>query len=190
MIDKGKLIENALLRLGNISDYNDDRSRTYIACSTLIPSIIKKTCSNNSLNFAVSKVVLTTHNFDEESGEYIFNLPADFLGIAKRPIKRRIVSNRIISALNEISYSSNSTNVRLQGEYIYSNRSKISLYYTRELPITEFPDYMFDYLVWTLATEACLMYPAFTERLGYCETKASQALLSIQKLEGFGVAYE
>jgi len=187
MIEKGNVISNALTRLGNISDYNDDRSRTYQATDSILPLVLQKVCSDTSLNFSVSKVKLTQYD-KEVDGEYRFNLPVDFLGIAKRPKQRRSVSNRIIPVSMEMAFAQRET-MRLQGEFIYSEKSEITLYYNKKLPLSEFPDYMFDYITWKLATEMALMYPQFTERLQYCELKATEALYDIQKAEGLGVAY-
>lgn len=194
MIDKGRIISFALLRLGNVNDYNDDRSNTYEACDKILPSILESICSDTSLNFAVSKAKLTQYEeAEDETGEYKFNLPADFLGISKRAKLKRSVSSEIIPVSVEMGYASSSitrNSTRLQGEFIYSYSPEITLYYVKKIPLSEFPTYMFDYITWKLATEMALLYPSFTERLGYCETKAKEALYEVQKLEGFGVAYE
>lgn len=188
MIDKGNVIINALSRLGDISAYNDDRSRTYQSAEKILPMVLKKICSDTSLNFNVSKTKLTQYSTQEENGEYKFNLPEDFLGIAKVPKRKRNVTSRIMPVSHETAYA-HRENFRLQGEFIYADKEQITLYYSKSIPLTEFPDYMFDYIVWKMSVEMALMYPQFTERLPYCEARSKEALYEIQKSEGLGVVF-
>lgn len=189
MIDKGSVVINALSRLGDISAYNDDRSRTYQSAEKILPMVLKKICSDTSLNFNVSKTKLTKYNEQkEENGEYKFNLPENFLGIAKVPKAKRSVSSKIIPVSYETSYA-HRENFRLQGEFIYTDKEEITLYYSKSIPLTEFPDYMFDYIVWRMTVEMALMYPQFTERLPYCEARSKEALYDIQRSEGLGVVF-
>lgn len=187
MIDKGNIIKNALLKLGDITNYNDDRSRIYQACETLIEDVVKSVCSDTSLNFNNTIVRLTTN--DIEDGEYKFNLPIDFLGIAKMPKIRRTVSSYATPPSVEFAYY-NKDYTRVQGEFLYSNKSDIKLCYSRNIPLNEFPDYTFDLLVWKLARDISLINPAFIERLSYCESKIKEELYKVQKSEGVGVFYE
>lgn len=188
MLEKGKIIQTALIRLGNITSYNDDRSRIYKSCEDMMDSIISSICSESSLNFQTTNVKLTKYG-TAENGEYIYNIPNDFLSVCIRPKKIRSLNGYIDSPRKEMTYPKK-TYSRVQGEYIYSNSDNLSLHYARKIPLTEFPDYLEEVIVWRLACDVALINPAFVERLPYCEMKANEALVKVQIREGMGEIYE
>lgn len=188
MLERGKIIQMALLRLGNITSYNDDRSRIYKSCEDIIENVISNVCSESSLNFQTTNVTLTEYSV-EANGEYRYNLPIDFLSICIRPKKIRSVTGRINSPLKDMLYP-RKVYTRVQGEYIYSNSNKLELHYARKISLNEFPEYLKEVLIWRLACEIALVNPAFVERLPYCEMKANEELVKVQVREGMGEIYE
>lgn len=185
ILQQGDIIQQALLKLGNVNDYNDTRSKKYRACEAMMDGVISQVCSDNSFRFQSTTVRLTSFDTSRETGEYIFNLPQDFEGLQIRAVKPKSVS-QYPERLGTIKEDRERKNYRIQGEFIYGNDSVIIFNYVRRIPLTEIPTYMKEYIVLMMARELCLMYPEYNDRTVYIERRLAQEKSNVEMREGLG----
>lgn len=184
-LQRGQIIQTALLKLGNVNDYNDTRSKKYRACEAMMNSVIEQVCSDNSFRFQSTTVRLTSFDISKETGEYILNLPQDFAGVQLR-VKRPKTVGKYPERLGTLVDDRTTTNYRIQGEFIYSDTEVVTLNYVRKLQLSEIPLYMQQYIVLVMAKELCLMYPEYNDRLVYIERSIQQERANVQMREGYG----
>lgn len=142
MISRDNIIRTALLKCGEISTYNDNRSEIYAIASKLLDNVIDNLAIRIDLlfNSVTSKL---TKNGINELGENRFNIPIDFLS------KVRFV--------NSIA--------RIESEYVYSNSDDVYLQYCRRVNLDEYPNYLFDYMCYSLAIELAETVNTYSDRL-------------------------
>lgn len=167
MLVRNTIIQTALLKLGEVSSYSDNRSEEYRIADILLDNVIKNVAVRNDFLFN-SKTIqltlrLTSHGGkDPITGEYVFNLPSDFA--------------------NKISFI-DSVDARLEGEFAYSTEDNLKLQYCRKISLEEMPDYMFNYLVYALATEMAETYSSYISRLTTLNTRLEQERQNIYRIE-------
>lgn len=187
MIERFDVISQALLLLGNVVDYNDNRSRKFQAANVLLDNTISTICNDNAYRFnAVTSLLTSAKN---NGLEYVFNLPTDFLGIATGLTARNRVTSKPVSIQRDMSYAV-PQEYRIEGDNIISNRPELKINYIRMVKLEDFPLYMKDVLIFNLAVKCCLAFPEFVDRLGYCEQKYKEARNVVLNKEGLGVVYE
>lgn len=183
MLEKSKIIELALIKVGNITDYNDNRSNIYKIATTLLDDIADTVCKSNEFDFPSTTVKLTISELNVETGEHRYNIPEDFLGIKKKPV----INSRTpftVESIESLVNSRRGIDLRIEGEYIYSYSNPLILNYVRKLELTEFPDYIKDYLVLMLAITLAQTLPMYADRLPYLEGKLSIERINVILAEG------
>lgn len=186
MLERGYIIEQALITVGNITDYNDNRSASYQMASKLLDAIVDKTCKNNEFNFCSTTVTLTESVVSSETGEYCYNIPEDFLGI-KKSIQLNTRTPFRVESIRELVNSSNKISLRVEGEYIYSYENPLKLNYVRKIPLSEFPPYMEDYLIKALAVRLAQALPAFADKLPLLKQELKEEKADVTLSEGSGL---
>lgn len=181
MILKGNVIEQALLNIGNISDYNDTRSKTYQAAETNLKNVCKEICRDTAFRFSQTTVNLTEYVVDDIVGQNRFNIPSDFLGIGIVPKKPATISPYPMS-ISQIMGLREKKDFRLQGNYIYSKKEVVRFNYVRNVPLEDMPEYLEDYIIWKLAKKLALQFQQFSDHFMLAQQmereKRTDALMS------------
>lgn len=162
MLSRDSVISTALLKLGEVSVFNDNRSEEYKIADKLLNNVIENIASRNDFLFNSKTVELTTTGKDPVTNENIFNIPIDFL--------------------NKISFIDNK-DARLEAEFIYSNSERVKLQYCRKVNFNEFPNYLFNYIVYALSTEIAETYSVYNDRLGMLNTRLEQERTNIYTIQ-------
>lgn len=162
MISRDNVIQTALLKLGEVSVYSDNRSEEYKIANRLLENVINNIAARNDFLFNSKTIELTTVGKDNITDENIFNLPIDFL--------------------NKISFIDND-DARLESEYIYSTSDTVKLQYCRKINFSEFPEYLFNFMVYSLALEMSETYNSYTDRVSLLNTRLEQERQNIYKIE-------
>lgn len=170
MISKDDVITLAWMKLGEQSQmYNGNITDRQKVAEYLFNAVIRNIASDANFLFNSRKVTLSKNvNQTNEDGEYRYNIPVDFL--------------------NKIWLSD--PLARFQHEFIYSNDENLQMAYCFKMPLTEFPDYLEDYLVNRLAYKLALAYETFNSKVGLVGQEAEEEKARILKMEGlpFGIA--
>ena len=135
-LDKNNLIEITFLRLGkSVGKYGNNDDEDYYKAGRMLDEIIENIALETEFRFNATTVVLNK-NIDETGvlGDNRFNLPVDFLNL--------------ISCEQDI---------RIEGEYIYSEESSVTMIYCRKIELTEFPLYMKRFLISYLCYELSII---------------------------------
>lgn len=159
MLSKDKIISTSLLKLGEVDAYSDNRSDIYKIAGKLLDNVIDTVATRNDFLFNATTVKLT--KYSELDGEIIYNKPVDFL-------------NKIMFIGGE---------ARIEGEFIYSEVEDLKLQYCKKIDFNEISDYMFNYLIYALATELSETYTQYTSRLEVLNTRLEQERINIYKIE-------
>ena len=162
MLSRDNIISTTLLKLGEVSVYNDNRSEEYKIADKLLNNVIENIASRNDFLFNSKTVELTSVGKDMITEENIFNLPIDFL--------------------NKISFIDNE-DARLESEFIYSNSDTVKLQYCRKIDFSEFPNYLFNYIVYALSTEMAETYSVYNDRLGMLNSRLEQERANIYSIQ-------
>lgn len=141
MIDKGEVIKSVFRRLGKINAYNDNKSDEYVTASSAFDDIAKNIAKKTTFLFNATTAKLTSIATND-LGENRFNIPIDNLNIVRA-----------------------SGEYRVEGEFIYSPETELYIQYCREIELSEYPDYLFDYLVAAVAIEMCLAFNGYQDKL-------------------------
>lgn len=161
MLNKGNVIELALLKLGKNQEYNDNKSDEYIVANKLLDNVVEFLAKDTTLLFNATTIKLTKYSsYKNEFDEYIYNKPADMLNIIKIQ-----------------------TDAREDGEYILSKDKEVIITYCRKVDIINLPNYINDLLVYSLCVEMCLAFSSYTDRQEYFIAKQfeeKQKLISNQ----------
>lgn len=161
MISRDKVISTALLKLGEVSVYNDNRSREYNIANTLLENVINNIAVRNDFLFNSVTIKLTSDGKNEDTDEYRFNVPVDFL--------------------NKISFI-NDPSARIESEFIYSTSEEVILQYCRKIDFNEFPDYLFNYMTYALALEISETYSTYADRVNLLNTRLEQERQNIYRI--------
>lgn len=141
MIDKGEVIKSVFRRLGKINVYNDNKSDEYITASSAFDDVVNTIAIRTAFLFNATTAKLTAIAVNE-LGENRFNIPVDNLNIIRANGKYRV-----------------------EGEFIYSPEKELYIQYCREISLSEYPDYLFDYLVAAVCIEMCLAFNGYQDKL-------------------------
>lgn len=186
MLERGNIIEQALILVGNINEYNDNRSKTYQMATKLLDKIVDTACGNNDFNFPSTTVTLTESVLNSETGEYRYNIPVDFLGIKKK-ITVNTRTPFKVESIRDLVASSQRVSLRVEGEYIYSYNNPLILNYVRKIPLKEFPAYMEDYLIHSLAVKLAQALPAYADKLPLLKQELKEMKADVTLAEGSGL---
>lgn len=162
MLSRDKIISTALLKIGEVSCYNDNRSDEYKIATKLLQNVIDNVAARNDFLFNSKTVELTEIGKDDTTDEYIFNIPVDFL--------------------NKITFIENS-NARIESEFIYSTDNKVKLQYCRKIDFNEMPDYLFNFMVYALSVEMAETYSSYISRLTTLNARLEQERQNIYRIE-------
>ena len=159
-MDRGEIISETLLMLGENSIYNDNKSDMYKICEKMLDSVIDNIATSSAFLFNAITVKLTSvGQIDEENK---FNLPVDCLNILR--------CNK--------SY-------RLENEFIYSPENEIKIQYCRRIDFTEIPDNLFNLMVAMTAKKMALAVNTYNNRLEIFETEVTKFKNNIIAQQGF-----
>ena len=161
MLSRDRIISTTLLKIGEVNNYNDNKSEVYKIANTLLENIIDNIATRNDFLFNAVTAYLTEYGRIEETGEIIYNLPSDFL--------------------NKLSFAGGDG--RIENEFIYSTTEKLQMRYCRKIDFSEIPKYMFNYIVYGLATEIAETYTQYTDRLQLLNARLEQETKNVYKIE-------
>ena len=161
MMSRDRIISTCLLKLGEVTSYNDDRSEIYRIANALLENVIDNIATRNDFLFNATTVYLTVYGRREDTEEVIYNLPSDFL--------------------NKVSFVGGLG--RIENEFVYSEVEDLQMRYCKKIDFTEIPNYMFNYLVYALATEVSETYQQYVDRLQFLNSRLEQERLNVYKIE-------
>lgn len=170
MLSRDNIITLAWMKLGEQAQmYNGNITDRQRVGEFLLDAVIRNIASDENFLFNSRKVSLEKNsNPTNEDGEIRYNIPVDFL--------------------NKIWLSD--TKARFEHEFIISEQEDVKMVYCYRLAFSEFPDYLEDYLVNSLAYKLCLAYETFSAKLGIITQEVVDEKARILKMEGlpFGIA--
>ncbi|WP_438523178.1 hypothetical protein [Cetobacterium sp.] len=157
------MVQLAYLKLGNQNQYyNGNTTEQQKIASILFDTIIDEIAMETIFLFNAVTVKLNK-NLDSSDGEYFrFNLPVDFLSKVR-------CSDRL---------------ARFEGEYIYSTSDTLELTYCRELPLSEYPDYLSKYITIELAVRLSDAYRTLADNKQLLMLEKQTEVDRISTLEG------
>ena len=161
MLSRDRIISTTLLKLGEVNNYNDNKSEIYMVANTLLENVIDNIATRNDFLFNAVTAYLTEYGRIKETGEIIYNLPSDFL--------------------NKIGFIGGMG--RIENEFIYSTTDKLQMRYCRKIDFSEIPKYMFNYMVYGLATEISETYTQYTDRLQLLNSRLEQEKNNVYSIE-------
>lgn len=161
MLSRDRIISTALLKLGEVSAYNDNRSQIYQIADNLLNNVIDTVASRNDFLFNATTIQLTKFGKDDITGEIQYNIPVDFL--------------------NKITFVNGLG--RIENEYIFSTTDNLQLQYCKKIDFSDIPMYMFNYLVYALATELAETYQQYIDRLQVLNQRLEQERHNIYSIE-------
>ena len=144
-MDRGEIIKQAFLKVGDNNAFNDNKGDKYQVADGLLDMIIKNIAIETDFLFNAITVKLTTVG-QNELGENKFNIPIDFLNIIQ-----------------------GNDDFRIEGEFIYSKSSNLYIQYCIKIDLTEVPENMFDIIVIYLAKEISLAFNAYNSRYPFLQ---------------------
>ena len=159
-MDRGEIISETLLMLGENDIYNDNKSDIYQICEKMLNSVIDNIATSSAFLFNAITTKLTT--VGEVEGENKFNLPLDCLNVLR--------CNK--------SY-------RLENEFIYSTESEIKIQYCRRIDFTEIPENLFNLIVAMTGRKMALAINTYNNRLDILEAEVIRLKNNIISQQGF-----
>ena len=159
-MDRGEIIAETLLMLGENDVYNDNKSDMYEICEKMLDSVIDNIATSSAFLFNAITTKLTT--VGQVDGENKFNLPIDCLNILR--------CNK--------SY-------RLENEFIYSSETEIKIQYCRRIDFTEIPDNLFNLIVAMTGRKMALAVNTYNSRLEVLEAEVTRLKNNIIAQQGF-----
>ena len=163
MLNKDRIIQLAWLKIGDQNQYyNGNITETQQVASMLFDSIIDEIAMETIFLFNATTVVLNKNLAPSEGDYFRFNLPVDYLSKVR-------CSDRL---------------ARFEGEYIYSNEDTLELTYCRELPLSEYPDYLQKYLTIELAIRLSEAYRTLSDSKQMLMAERQTEVNRISTLEG------
>lgn len=163
MLNKDRIVQLAWLKLGDQNQYyNGNITETQQVASILFDAIIDEIAMETTFLFNATTVTLNK-NLSPNEGEYFrFNLPVDYLSKIR-------CSDRM---------------ARFEGEYIYSTGDTMELTYCRELPLSEYPDYLQKYLTIELAIRLSEAYKTLSDNKQLLMAERQTEVNRVSTLEG------
>lgn len=137
-MERGVIIKDVLLKLGENGVYNDNSSEIYKTVNTLLDHVLNEIPYISAFDYLATKVTLTK----DRQGN--FNIPID--------------CSNILRADKEYE---------IENEFLICDSDQITIEYTRRLPIEEIPNHFFELLSLAVAKRMCLAYPTYLEKLQY-----------------------
>lgn len=163
MISRDRIISKALKKVGEVSSYNDNRSDVYKLASSELDDVLDYLASSEKFTFNATTIKLTLNtNTVNELGEYRYNLPNDFL--------------------NKIHFV-NSTTGRFESEFVYSTDEEVYLRYCRDIDLSDYPDYLFNFLVYSLAVNLAEDYPQYEGKLALVNERLQEYTQEVYKTQ-------
>lgn len=162
MISRDRIISASLKKLGEVSSYNDNRSDVYKLADSELDDLLDYMASTEKFTFNAVTIPLTLNiNNVNELGEYRYNLPNDFL--------------------NKISFIDSTG--RLENEFIYSTNDKVFLRYCRRIDLSDYPEYLKNYLVYALASSLAEDLPQYNSKIPLLNTLLDRYRLDVYKTQ-------
>ena len=161
MLSRDRIISTTLLKIGEVNIYNDNKSEVYKVANALLENVIDNIATRNDFLFNAVTAYLTEYGRIKETGEIIYNLPSDFL--------------------NKLSFDGGDG--RIENEFIYSTSDKLQMRYCRKIDFSEIPKYMFNYIVYALATEMAETYTQYTDRLQLLNSRLEETTREVYQIE-------
>lgn len=159
-MDRGEIIKETLLMLGENDIYNDNNSDIYKICEKMLKSVIDNIATSGAFLFNAITTKLTS--VGQVDGENKFNLPVDCLNVLR--------CNK---------------DYRLENEFIYSSEAEIKIQYCRRIDFTEIPDNLFDLLVAMVARKMALAVNTYNSKLGIFDEEVTRLKNRIIAQQGF-----
>lgn len=160
-MDKGKIIKDAFLTVGDNGIFNDNKSDKYKVAEGLLDTVIATLATETDFLFNSITTKLTSIG-KNDLNENRFNVPIDYLNIVRADKA-----------------------FRLEGEYLYSASGELYIQYCRKIPFEEFPDSMMTLVVMALAKKLSVAFSAYNNRYPLLEQQYEEAKRSIIYQEGF-----
>lgn len=160
-MDKGNIIKQAFFKLGDNSAFNDNKGDKHKVAEGLLNKIISTIATETDFLFNSITTKLTSIG-QNSLGENRFNLPIDYLNIIRGKEKFRI-----------------------EGEFAYSKENELNIQYCREIPLSEFPDNMFNILIVALAKELSLAFSAYNNKYGLIKQEFEEEKRKIVYQQGY-----
>lgn len=159
-MDRGEIIAETLLMLGENDVYNDNKSDMYEICEKMLDSVIDNIATSSAFLFNAITTKLTT--VGQVDGENKFNLPIDCLNVLR--------CNK---------------EYRLENEFIYSTNSEIKIQYCRKINFTEIPDNLFNLIVAMTGRKMALAVNTYNNRLEILEAEVTKLKNNVISQQGF-----
>lgn len=159
-MDRGEIIAETLLMLGENDVYNDNKSDMYEICEKMLDSVIDNIATSSAFLFNAITTKLTT--VGQVDGENKFNLPIDCLNVLR--------CNK---------------EYRLENEFIYSTDSEIKIQYCRKINFTEIPDNLFNLIVAMTGRKMALAVNTYNNRLEILEAEVTKLKNNVISQQGF-----
>lgn len=159
-MDRGKIIAETLLILGENDVYNDNKSDMYEICEKMLDSVIDNIATSSAFLFNAITIKLTT--VGQVDNENKFNLPVDCLNVLR--------CNK---------------DYRLENEFIYSTSNEIKIQYCRRIDFSEIPDNLFDLIVAMTGRKMALAVNTYNNRLEIFDTEVTKLKNNIISQQGF-----
>lgn len=159
-MDRGEIISETLLMLGENDAYNDNKSDMYKICEKMLNSVIDNIATSSAFLFNAITTKLTT--VGQVDNENKFNLPVDCLNVLR--------CNK---------------NYRLENEFIYSTSNEIKIQYCRRIDFSEIPDNLFNLIVAMTGRKMALAVNTYNSRLEVLEAEVTRLKNNIIAQQGF-----
>jgi len=159
-MDRGEIIAETLLMLGENDVYNDNKSDMYEICEKMLDSVIDNIATSSAFLFNAITTKLTT--VGQVDGENKFNLPIDCLNVLR--------CNK---------------EYRLENEFIYSTDSEIRIQYCRKINFTEIPNNLFNLIVAMTGRKMALAVNTYNNRLEILEAEVTKLKNNVISQQGF-----
>ncbi len=159
------IIRNALLKLGEVGTYNDNRSGIYKNAKIILNEVVLPSCAMDT-DFSFNSVTVTLNKSGSTTplGEYRYNMPADFISLCQYYPEK---------------------SARVENENICSFETELSIRYCRRITLAEYPLYMQNYLISTLAHRLSQTYSTYNAKLDELNLEQKRLEGAIKTSEGF-----
>lgn len=164
MLEKGQIVANALLLLGEVRNYNNNNYQIYQVAMDIIESILNDIGSSPVFRANAVRTKLTLAK--QENNRYYYNKPAEMLSVV-----------RGYSKYNE------QAPYEIEGEYIVSDINDLSILYCRPISLEEYPEYYSDIFSYSLAEKLAEAFTQYNKKLDYVASKKRQAEFKINRIE-------
>lgn len=168
MINKSTVINLAFLKLGEQNQlYNINITDRMAIAETLFNTIIKSIASDAQFAFNARTIKLNL-NLEQKNSrdEFRYNKPTDYL-------------NRIWISDRE---------ARIENEFIYSKVEDVEMCYCYQMDLADYPDYIEDYLVITLAERLAEAYDVYYSKIPAIQNQRSDIINKLLVSEGLPFA--